>query len=206
MNDKPNFAAIAQNVAPTAEQSFQPDPNWRDYYNAAQLMRRHTAAKIDKTKHPAWSAKMQQLVDAYYKHADLMAALIGPRGTGKTQSASVLVEFASKLKRRSRYCTVMEFFRAIKGTFGGGNEREEVNKFLIPDLLILDEVQVRSESAWENNLLTHLVDQRYGALKSTIFICNLSASDFSKCVGDSIHSRISQTGGIFVFDNPSWRE
>ena len=46
-------------------------------------------------------------------------------------------------------------------------------------LLIIDEVQERAESGFENRLLTHLIDARYAAMRPTIIIANLAKRELA---------------------------
>lgn len=136
-------------------------------------------------------------------------ALIGPRGTGKTAIATCLCrEFAALGK--SSYCsTAQALFRDIRKNWGerGGNSNEDkfLRRLQSVDLLVFDEVQVRSESAWENNVLVDLIDTRYGELRSTLLISNLDQRGFAESLGDSICSRMMETGTVLICDWPTWR-
>ena len=75
----------------------------------------------------------------------------------------------------------------------------------IDSMLILDEVQERGNTAWEDRILTHILDRRYGAMVPTIIIANLTESALVECLGDSIISRLTETGGVIEIDGPSHR-
>lgn len=137
-------------------------------------------------------------------------ALIGPRGTGKTHMACGLVNAFNCVPdhlgradngswRWARYRRALDIFSDLKATFGrrdGDSQAGIVADLVECNLLVIDEVQVRSDSAWENSILTNLVDQRYSECRSTVLISNLNAPAFLQSVGDSIASRISECGGI----------
>lgn len=183
-------------------------PNADSLLAAGQIPPRQKNQLVDLDRDAVWTEKTRHLIDCHKRSRDLMAALIGPRGTGKTQAAVELMRSACKRGHSVLYTTAMLFFARIKATYqrdAGATELDVINEFCKPDLLVIDEVQVRSESSWENNLLTHLVDTRYGRMLGTLFIGNLSPDSFRECVGDSIHSRLAQTGGIFVFNGNSFR-
>jgi DNA replication protein DnaC len=103
----------------------------------------------------------------------------------------------------------MEFFISIKSSFRRSSETSEddvLESLASPKLLVIDEVQERSESAWEDRLLTFLVNQRYNAMKDTILIANLTKAEFAQSVGASIVSRLNETGGIIECAWPSFRQ
>ena len=138
-----------------------------------------------------------------------MCCLIGPRGTGKTQLAVVLIRLACKKLMPSYYCKSMDFFQALKDSYRPASRMSELQvfrKYLEFELLVIDEIQVRSESAWENQAFTHLIDQRYDAMKTTILIGNLKAENLAASLGESIYSRLTETGGIVVCDWQSFRK
>jgi DNA replication protein DnaC len=134
-------------------------------------------------------------------------ALCGPRGTGKTQLAASLARDGASQGKGSMYQTAMGFFLDIKESFDGKrSEKEVIDRYCSPALLIIDEMQERGETAWEDRLLTHLIDRRYGAEKDTLLITNQTKEAFLQSIGESVSSRISETGGIAVCNWPSFRE
>lgn len=128
-----------------------------------------------------------------------ICALIGKRGTGKTQIAVETIRESASRLRRAKYLTAMEFFLAIKASYRKDSEtteQEVLASFYSPCLLVLDEIQERGETEWEDRLLTHLIDKRYAAMKDTLLLSNLTEEEFKKSVGPSIISRLIETGGI----------
>ena len=133
-------------------------------------------------------------------------ALCGPRGTGKSQLAGSLARFCASEGRSVIYKTAMGIFLEIKATFGGKGDTEAILSGLAaPKLLIIDEAQERAETAWEDQLLGHLIDRRYGAMRDTLLISNQTKDEFKESIGASVSSRIVETGGIAVCDWPSYR-
>lgn len=130
----------------------------------------------------------------------VLAALLGQRGTGKTCIAAGLVREAASRGMSALYVTAMDIFLSVRETFGEKatlTERKAIEVFLAPRLLIIDEMQERGETKWEDRLLTHLIDKRYGALnKDTILIANLQVRELIATLGPSIASRLSEAGGI----------
>lgn len=163
----------------------------------------------------AWSCLVASLFSTIGD--GVLFAVVGPRGTGKTQaavSAAKAVErryddhLGVSTEARTRYTTAVELFMAIKETYGENAQRSEraaVDAFVKPMLLIIDEVQERAGTEWEQRLLAAIVDRRYAAMKDTILVGNLKPDDVQRELGTSICSRAQETGGIYVADWPSFR-
>lgn len=160
-----------------------------------------------------WQARFSTAWEYISNRKGAIIALVGPRGTGKTQMATELARrflpiwIAKGFQRQARYCRVMEFFMAIKDSYSekGGKESDAFFPFVQPRLLVLDEVQVRNGTGWEDNALTYLLDRRYGEQRSTILISNLSVDSFVSSIGDSILSRLEESGAVIVCDWESFR-
>ncbi len=136
-----------------------------------------------------------------------LVALVGPRGTGKTQMAVVTCKQSCDVQRSALYTTAMDIFVAIKASYKpDGDERSALAQFERPSLLVIDEAHVRGETEWENNLLTHLIDSRYRVVKDTIIISNQTHDKFRASIGPSIYSRLIETGGVLECDWPSFRK
>lgn len=132
--------------------------------------------------------------------------LIGNRGTGKTRLACEVMRDQARIL--GRYTTAMGLFLRIRsgyGKKGGESEADIVREFASAPLLILDELQERGGSEWEDRLLTHVLDARYGDMKPTILIANLTRQALAAQIGDSINSRLTETGGILELTGPSHR-
>lgn len=128
----------------------------------------------------------------------VILALVGERGSGKTQLATEIGRAALNSDLSAYYTTAMEFFLRLQSAM---NSREDSVLEIIqarkrPRILVIDEMQERGESAWEDRILTHLIDARYGAGKDTILIANQTPQAFAASVGTSIMRRLNETGGI----------
>ena len=141
----------------------------------------------------------------------------GKRGTGKTQMAAEIartkrfpIDAGTKAdpKRSAHYQTAMRFFLTVRTTFKKGSEKTEldiIDRMTEPGLLVIDELQERGETAFEDRLLTHLIDARYGARRPTILIANLSKDELGKSLGPSIVDRASENGRRIDFTWNSYR-
>lgn len=137
-------------------------------------------------------------------HSGGIILLYGKRGNGKTRLAA---EFAIRCGS-SRYRTAMRFFLEIRATFGNREvtELEIIDDLAQTGLLVIDEMQERSESDWENRLLTHLIDARYAEGKPTILIANLSKKELAASLNTSVIDRIRGNGVSVEFNWESYRK
>ena len=180
----------------------------RDILKSSGLPHRHKGFKISESSNTEWLLKFTKL-EEQISNSHGMFALIGPRGTGKTQLAVSLAEsFCYRSGDTVKYSKTMEFFMDLKTTYSDNEQSETdiITLYARPRLLVLDEMQVRSDSDWENNMLTYLIDKRYDASKSTIMISNLTDLKFKESVGPSIYDLLCEDGGIIECNWGSFRE
>lgn len=156
---------------------------------------------------PRW-AKARDLVISRLGQGFLIA-LLGTRGCGKTQIAAQAAAVACRAGRTSLYVRAMTFFVDVRSTFrkeAAVTEADIIAKYQSPKLLIIDEIQDRGDSAWENRLLTHLIDLRYGDMTDTLLIGNLDPKELIKHVRESIADRMNECGSIIDCQWESFRQ
>ena len=135
-----------------------------------------------------------------------IVAMIGPRGHGKTRFAAEAVR--DVCPNASRYTTAMQLFLRVRSSYA--KTAEETEERIVQDLskcplLVIDETQERGNTEWEDRMLTHIIDARYGGILPTIIIANLTKGELVKALGDSITSRLMETGGIMEVNDTSHR-
>lgn len=133
-------------------------------------------------------------------------ALIGPRGTGKTRMAAEVMR--DICLNTGSYTTAMGLFIRIRASFRASSRESEdaiVSELSRASLLVIDEVQERGNTSWEDRILTHVIDRRYGSVLPTIIIANLTEPELQNCLGESIISRLEEGGGVLEFTGPSHR-
>lgn len=135
-------------------------------------------------------------------------ALLGKRGTGKTQLAAWICQEWPAAGGQSAYFRACDLFGTIKSWYGlnEGRHTEWNKKQLVKvPLLVIDEVQESLGTEHDDKLLTEIIDKRYGERRSTLLISNLQPEAFAQRVGTSISSRITEGGTIEVFAGAGFR-
>jgi DNA replication protein DnaC len=144
----------------------------------------------------------------------MIITLDGIRGTGKTQVAvnlacwDIIVRIRGDDRRQPLYFKARELFAFIKGTYrkeSSRTETEAVAAIVSASLLIIDEIQERGETAYEDQILTHIIDKRYDARRDTLILSNLTRGELLTALGPSIVSRISECGKSITCTWPSFR-
>lgn len=198
------FAALIE-AAPDAPEPIKgTDRAARNIHPATQVPKRYRAEWERPQLDPVWMAHFGKVMQKSEDGG--IIALIGPRGTGKTRLAAEAMRNLAPDK--GSYTTAMGLFLRIRASFGKNSRESEdeiVSELAKSPMLILDEVQERGNTAWEDRILTHILDRRYGAMVPTIIIANLTETALVECLGDSIVSRLTETGGVIEIDGPSHR-
>ena len=130
--------------------------------------------------------------------------LHGDRGPGKTRMAAEL----SVMMGRGEYRKAMQFFLDVRATYNTRSElteRDIIDELASPRMIVIDEMQVRGGKPFEDNLLTHLIDERYASRLPTIMIANLTHEQLGASLGASIVDRVSENGAVINCDWPSFR-
>ena len=140
------------------------------------------------------------MIDMLHDKRGHTIALLGPRGTGKTQLASFAVRHVCRLRGSGLYRTAFTMMEELKDGFG--KERRALLKYTKPGILVLDEFHDRQESEWADAVISNVIDHRYGEGLDTILISNLTPDAFKDRAGLSIVRRIRETGAAFELIDP----
>lgn len=134
-------------------------------------------------------------------------ALLSPRGPGKTQLAvCLMLDFIAR-GMTAQYWLAADLFDFLRSLFevkGAEAERKRVELYQ-RRLLVIDEIQVRADTEFEDRELTRLIDKRYSNHVATVLIGNLKREAFTNLMGSSIVSRINEVGTVPEIDWPSFR-
>ena len=105
-----------------------------------------------------------------------VCVLYGDRGRGKTGIAVWLAwQRALHSQSPGHFLRAMQIFLRVRATFrkdAPETEEDIVLDLQTTPLLVIDELHERSESDWENRVLTEVMNGRYESRKPTILIAN----------------------------------
>lgn len=157
---------------------------------------------------PRLPEKFRQLAGVLGQMLDEPAqlAIVGDRGRGKSWLVSAAVNAFCDVGRRGVYRRTRQFFTELSKADWPVKDSVRA-AYLSPELLVLDEVQVRDgEREWQDNELTDLVDRRWANGRSTVLLANLKPAELWTNLGASIQRRVIETGGVFPTPWPRIKE
>lgn len=135
--------------------------------------------------------------------------MCGRPGTGKTHLACAIAHVVIPTGREVWLTTVAKALRSVKSAYAPDatvTERDALRQFVKPDLLILDEVGIQKGSAYELQILTELLDDRYSLVRPTILISNTPEPQLAQYIGERGLDRMREGGGaVIAFDWESYR-
>jgi DNA replication protein DnaC len=179
---------------------------------------------LEKQKEARWIA--QNYCSSFEEQKKAGAGLIffGYVGTGKTLLACAMANALMQQGLRVKYSSVLKITGEIKGSYSSDSQTNHdaiIQRFAAFDLLILDEVGVQNNTAWELNVLYELVNRRYEKTLPSVVIANLDKADLEggkdpekvldvylrRFLGVRVVDRLKENEGIyFFFDWDSYRK
>ena len=154
-----------------------------------------------------------------------IVVLIGDRGTGKTQMAWELAKNCrlpgivtkdtstgfspTYIVAPALYRTAEELFDEMKACFSPKAEMSSKQQRAIYDnsaLLVIDEIQVRGESKFEDDKITSIIDRKYRSKKPAIIIGNIKLDQIEEQLSASVVNRLLERGIIVECNWQSYRK
>lgn len=155
--------------------------------------------------------RCHRFVNNFKKVLELGSSMVltGNPGTGKTHLATAIFIDLYEQGFGVGYYLFYELMLRIKATYGRGvSETEDgiIKRLSGYDLLILDEVGLKSFSETETALAYQIINKRYEAVKPTILVTNLSIVDLEAALGTRTVDRLYENhGAVLVFGWESMR-
>ena len=172
--------------------------------------------------------------DAWLAHCRLALATVdsggivvmyGAHGTGKTRMAwevarkctpkDAMVSVGgvgwttSKRDRPAIYTTAVGLFRDIRGTYSKDSDSSEaqvIKRNTDAGLLVIDEMQERGKTEFEDRELTSIIDERYAHERPTILITNYTREKLAASLSPAVLDRIRENGCGLNFNWTSFRK
>lgn len=136
--------------------------------------------------------------------------MLGNFGTGKNALAAAICQEIALGGFTSVHTTVLKMLRRIKSTWHKKSdelEQDVIDAFILPDLLVVDEIGVQFDTVSEKLLIFEALNGRYEEQKPTILISNLvELADLSTFLGARVMDRMREgQTGILRFTWESYR-
>lgn len=148
------------------------------------------------------TAKQRRVLQACRTYAEQLAThrsrganllLLGGPGTGKTHLACAILAQVIRAGRTGVFMSVSGALRLVRDTYSPASTRTESEAFaplIQTDLLVLDEAGVGiGKDEKRQAMLFDLLDSRYGAMRSTILIGNLTPEELQTYLGERLLDR-----------------
>jgi DNA replication protein DnaC len=132
---------------------------------------------------------------------------LGETGTGKNHLAAAIAKSILKQGYTVLHTEVSTMLRVIKKSWNPprGDEEKAIGEFILPDLLILDEIRDFSKEV-DKELLMEVLVKRYKDERPTILMTNYDLPKLENAIGNHIVDRFWDRGGsILQFNWPSYR-
>lgn len=142
---------------------------------------------------------IQKGVESFVEDGKQLLICSANTGNGKTAwSIKILLNYFDKIwhkcdfECRGLFVNVPTFFNLLKDSFVDDKEsiRYIKENILKADLVIWDEIGVKSLSNYENDILLSYIDQRISNGKSNIYTSNLNSEQLKDALGVRLQSRI----------------
>jgi len=165
---------------------------------------RHRNFNPLESRSEVWSANYDQLKKAV--KSDGLIFVVGNRGTGKTQAACSALRYATEgLGKTGLYTKSLDIINSLLDATTTGTRTDTTEKYITPAVLVIDALEVRTDSDYESRQVNHIIDKRYDHKKTTIIISNDKIEYLEDFLGESTLDRANEAGMILVFDGDSFR-
>lgn len=125
----------------------------------------------------------------------------GNNKMGKTLLSCNLLRYHIENNRSGFYSVFLDMITKIKDSWNMRTSTSDViNLYCIPDLLVIDELDLAHGSKTENIYFARIIDKRYADWKKTIIISNAKATDIEALTGIKAWRRLIEGGNLIVFN------
>jgi len=150
-----------------------------------------------------WFGNYDMTIDAQREAFDIVLAtyktpkpmvFLGKFGGGKTHLATAIVKNTLMAHNEAYYYTLTGLFRDYRRSLNDPDfpEYKFFRNIHNAKVLVIDEINIRSDSAAENRVIQELVDVRYAKKLQTIFIANMNQEEFSEVITERLVERLKE--------------
>jgi len=137
------------------------------------------------------------------------ALFVGPAGVGKSHLAQAIGHRACRAGYSVLYTTAQDMFKQLRAARGDGSYDRRMLRFTGPDLLILDDLGLRSLAGDEPLDLYEVIRQRYER-SSTILTSNRALDELAQLFADPLVAtaamdRLLHHAHVIVIEGDSYR-
>ncbi len=199
----------ADNAKQVEIKNFEAQQKRQSFYSDAGIMRRYQGLTLANFSPKSSQMTAFDKASTFVNNFDAMARkgqtviYNGSTGTGKTRLVQAMIQTLGF----GEYIRAVDISRRVRATYSASNKSEEseIRKFVDSKCLIIDEVGVQAGTESEKNLISDIIDRRYGDMRPTVICSNLDTKELAESFGERAWDRLYQNCVICPMTGPSQR-